>query len=255
MELTKYNKEEIKQFWIGLMEGDGSFQVNPWKYKYLQYRLVIKLKHTEANEDMLHIIAKTIGGSCRVDKDFVIWVMNNKTNIVNTLKIFETYPPLTIKAMCGIKFMLKCLEENNMEKYLATRENKYAEQANLIATKSNINFEYPNYWGPWLAGFTEAEGCWCIRESGSPSYSIAQKYEVVIIRAIKEFFNISSNLQFKKGDMWLIETSAKAKLEEIITFFNKYPFLGEKGVSFSKFKVIVEPLIEEFKNNPRKSKL
>ena len=33
----------IQQFWVGLMDGDGSIQVNHWRKKDLQYRLVIKL--------------------------------------------------------------------------------------------------------------------------------------------------------------------------------------------------------------------
>ena len=41
----KLNNEYIKKFWVGLIDGDGSIQVNHWKKKSLQYRLVIKLKH------------------------------------------------------------------------------------------------------------------------------------------------------------------------------------------------------------------
>jgi cytochrome c oxidase subunit 1 len=42
-----------KAFWVGLMDGDGSIQVNHWNHKYLQFRLVIKLKNTKANYNML----------------------------------------------------------------------------------------------------------------------------------------------------------------------------------------------------------
>ena len=64
----------IHKFWVGLMDGDGSIQVNHWKFKSLQYRLVIILKNCSENVTMLNIIAKTIGGSVRlVDKHkFVI---------------------------------------------------------------------------------------------------------------------------------------------------------------------------------------
>ena len=48
------------------MDGDGSIQVNHWKFKSLQYRLVIKLKNCSENVTMLNIIAKTIGGSVRL---------------------------------------------------------------------------------------------------------------------------------------------------------------------------------------------
>ena len=68
----------IEQFWVGLMEGDGSIQVNHWRNKLLQYRLIIKLKNTLANEKMLKVISKKIGGNVKIslDKENVIWVEN-----------------------------------------------------------------------------------------------------------------------------------------------------------------------------------
>jgi cytochrome c oxidase subunit 1 len=61
----------IHKFWVGLMDGDGSIQVNHWKFKNLQYRLVIKLKHCSENLIMLNIISNNIGGN-------VIIIENNK---------------------------------------------------------------------------------------------------------------------------------------------------------------------------------
>jgi cytochrome c oxidase subunit 1 len=48
------------------MDGDGTIQVNHWKMKNLQYRLVIKLSNLENNYLMLVKIAKTIGGIVRI---------------------------------------------------------------------------------------------------------------------------------------------------------------------------------------------
>jgi hypothetical protein len=43
IEKNDYSKvsddEYIKMFWVGLMDGDGSIQVNHWRYQSLQYRL------------------------------------------------------------------------------------------------------------------------------------------------------------------------------------------------------------------------
>lgn len=71
-----------KTFWVGLMDGDGSIQVNHWRCQSLQHRLVIKLSNTTSNYKMLIKIAKVIGGSVRITgkgKD-VIWVVNDKEN-------------------------------------------------------------------------------------------------------------------------------------------------------------------------------
>lgn len=60
--------EYIKMFWVGLMDGDGSIQVNHWRKKNLQYRLIIKLSNLESNYNMLILIAKVIGGTVRISK-------------------------------------------------------------------------------------------------------------------------------------------------------------------------------------------
>jgi hypothetical protein len=58
---------------VGLMDGDGSIQVNHWRMRNLQYRLVIKLKYTDLNKSMLIEIAKCLQGTVRI---------NGKTNEV-----------------------------------------------------------------------------------------------------------------------------------------------------------------------------
>ena len=60
---NKESDEYIKMFWVGLMDGDGSIQVNHWRNKSLQFRLVIKLSNLTTNYNMLIKIAKVIGGS------------------------------------------------------------------------------------------------------------------------------------------------------------------------------------------------
>jgi len=37
----KKDPDYVHKYWVGLMDGDGSIQVNHWRYKNLQYRLVI----------------------------------------------------------------------------------------------------------------------------------------------------------------------------------------------------------------------
>ena len=47
------------------MEGGGSIQVNHRRRKNIQYRLIIKIKYTQANEGMLKEIATKIGGGVK----------------------------------------------------------------------------------------------------------------------------------------------------------------------------------------------
>lgn len=169
-ESKKINDEYIKMFWVGLMDGDGSIQVNHRSKKSLQYRLVIKLSNITSNYDMLIKIAKVIGGNVMITGkgEDVIWVVNKKEKVQETIKIFDTYPLLTSRKICQLKFLNKCLLENSVDSYLINRNSKYINQAVIInfdaSTKqgsaefeSNL-FSLPNYFKTWLSGFIEAEG-------------------------------------------------------------------------------------------------
>ncbi len=60
-----YTNEQIKVFWVGLMDGDGSIQTNHWRKKCLQYRMVIKLLYNRENLCMLQKISSVIGGKVK----------------------------------------------------------------------------------------------------------------------------------------------------------------------------------------------
>ena len=105
------------------MDGDGSIQVNHWRKKLLQYRLVIKLSNLKSNYNMLIKIAKVVGGAVIITGkgEHVIWVVNSKKNIKNIIKIFDTYPPLTSKKICQLAYLKTCLTENSVDTYLLNR--------------------------------------------------------------------------------------------------------------------------------------
>jgi len=133
--ITAQNDEHIKMFWVGLMDGDGSIQVNHWRKKSLQFRLVIKLSNIISNYDMLIKIALVIGGSVRITGKGlreVIWVVNKKETVIEIIKIFDTYPLLTSRKICQLLFLKRCLLENSVDFYLLNRENKYTNQKDII---------------------------------------------------------------------------------------------------------------------------
>src|SRR6202046_3112845 len=133
------NDEHIKMFWVGLMDGDGSIQVNHWRKKSLQFRLVIKLSNIISNYDMLIKIAIVIGGSVRITGKGlreVIWVVNKKETVIEIIKIFDIYPLLTSRKICQLLFLKRCLLENSVDFYLLNRDNKYTNQKNIIKSFS-----------------------------------------------------------------------------------------------------------------------
>ena len=122
---NNYN-EYIKMFWVGLMDGDGSIQVNHWRKQSLQYRLVIKLSNIKSNYNMLIEIAKVVGGTVRITGKGadVIWVVNKKEEVQEIIKIYDIYPPLTSKKICQLAFLKTCLTQTSTETYLLNRNLK-----------------------------------------------------------------------------------------------------------------------------------
>ncbi len=229
---TNVNSDEyIKKFWVGLMDGDGSIQVNHWRKKSLQYRLVIKLKNLKSNYNMLIRIAKVIGGSVRRVKDDVIWVVNKKEDIIQIIKIFDKYPPLTSKKLCQLAFLKSCLENTSVKDYLNSRDLKYKEQSNIV----NSQFNVPIYFKEWLSGFIEAEGCFSIRISKNHSFSIGQNDDQYLIEAIKQYFGAINKVRNPYRNFYFVEIYRKEVIKKIILHCTNYPLLGEKKESLQKF--------------------
>jgi len=215
------------------MDGNGSIQVNHWRYKNIQYRLVIKLKYCSENINMLNLIKDTIGGNVNIiNNNFVIWVVNSKYHLIKINKILTYYPPLTSRLQAQIKFMKECLQRNDIEWYLSNRNSKYLNRETLINT--NVL-----YFKEWLSGFIEAEGSFSIRKSNNHSFSIGQNDDRYLIEAIKNYFQIQSQVRNSSTNFWSLETYRHSTLINLIKHLNEYPLLGEKSNSYLKFKNII----------------
>jgi len=242
------------------MDGDGSIQVNHWKNKILQYRLVIKLKNLNSNYNMLINIAKVIGGSVRIVKKDVLWVINKKEDIIKIIEIFDKYPLLTSRKICQLSFLNFCLyntsraflppserlylfkkparwrESKNraLENYFNNRDLKYKEQSNIVS-QSASSFKKPIYFKEWLSGFIEAEGCFIIRKSKSHSFLIGQNDDKYLIEAIKKYFEATNIVRNPSKNLYSIEIYRKEIIRKIIIHCTNYPLLGEKLDKFKKF--------------------
>jgi hypothetical protein len=228
-------------FWVGLMDGKGSIQVNHWHMKSLQYRLIIKLSNFQDNHTMLLKIAKIIGGTVRIvnNKKEVIWVVEKKENIINIINIFTLYPPLTSRLICQLEFMKVCLKDNSIQNYLINRNLKYSNQQNIIK-EFNIKEVIPTYFPSWLSGFIEAEGSFSIKINNKNSFSISLNNDYYLLQAIKLFFNSSVKVKNPYSKFYILETYKRETLNTIINHCINYPLLGDKSQALDRFiKVFV----------------
>ena len=125
---------------------------------------------------MLVEIAKVVGGGARQSKTGkeMIWAVNDRNEVAKVIKIFEVYPLLTTKKHYQLLFLKDCLKNGRtMEWYLENRGKKYEGQLGLIKAR-NEKYEVPAYFDKWLAGFTEAEGCFVLRTNENHGYLIGQ---------------------------------------------------------------------------------
>ena len=262
MDKTNYN-EYIKIFWVGLMDGAGSIQVNHWESKRLQYRLVIKLSNIKSNYNMLIKIAMVIGGTVIITnkgKD-VIWVENKKEIVEEIIKIYDTYPPLTSKKICQLAFFKRCLTgtssfdscratDRAKVSFLLNRNIKYDKQLSII--NQNLNFNLPCYFKSWLSGFIEAEGCFSSTKGylsgiNNHTFSIGLNYDLYLLEAIKDYFESTIKIikpyplyscpdsGRAKGKLYLLVIYKKEIILNIITHCTNYPLLGEKREALEKF--------------------
>jgi intein-encoded DNA endonuclease-like protein len=122
-------------------------------------------------------------------------VVDNKKDIINIIKIFDRYPPMTFRLISQLKFMKICLLDNNVDTYLRARNLKYKDS---ILHKVTIR---DDYFKEWLSGFIEAEGCFCLRKNNNHSFSISQKNEKDLLEYIKIYFDVKSTIRCPKNDL------------------------------------------------------
>lgn len=242
--MNKEEKDYLSQYWVGLMDGDGSIQVNHWRNKSLQYRLVIKLKNDTGNLNLLLLkkIESFVGGSVRVEKNQkeVLWVENHKKRIFQILSIFEKYPPLTNRLTSQLFFLKECMRKQCVKWYLINRDQKYNQPL------PNASLELNNKTG-WLSGFIETKGCFTLRKSSfkTKCFSIAQKDEKELLESINHYFggkNKVRGVTNKKNEIsfYVLKIYALDVLKNIKSHCTLFPLYGEKNRSFLLFSELLQ---------------
>lgn len=238
------SQDEIGPFTVGLIDGDGSLQVNQWRQKSLQYRLIVKLRYRPYNLEMLTKIGAIYGGKVKVvtlksGSQYVQWVVND-SHIIRTVivPLMTKYPPLTSRMIMQLNFVIKGLNGMTIEEYFATINQKYDQRSNLVHSVSSNN--YPSYFGRWLAGFIEAEGSFSIRNSKNViTFSIGQLNDLYLIEAIRNFYgqnHLKISVKVQKSGNTFYELSIGSLAGILSVIKHCQPLLqGYKYVQLAKF--------------------
>ena len=242
------DKTYREQFFVGLLEGDGTItsNLNSNKSNSIIIRIIISLKNNSENFAMLNMIKDTIGGRVVIERkqQYVTWIASNKNDLAKVFLVLAKYPLLTARKQSQLKFVKNCLLEKNIENFLVNRNNKYNNKKVLLQELSKL--EAPSYFAPWLSGFIEAEGNFSLvfNEKGylrKSAFILGQNDELHIIKWIQIYFNSKTaivkdkpkaNGNFEYYRLYLYNAESRKLLFE---HFYKYPLLGYKKVSYLKF--------------------
>lgn len=237
------NPDYLQSFFVGLFEGDGTITFGKtrggnWSYP----RFEIKLKLNSENEAMLEFIRFHIGGLTfrerkKKGNDQMVWVAVSQKHCNNVLKIFDKYPLLTSRKICQYSYLKQCMSNRAWSYYLETRDSRYDKQQQMVEYYKQ-HFILPHYFGPWLSGFMEAEGCF--RSTQGLSVYIGQNNDWYILNAIKTYFHSHHKLGIHKdirsqATQYRLSMSGKPTIDNIIKHFEKNPLLGYKKVSYDRF--------------------
>lgn len=246
--LSDKDKTYIEQFFVGLLEGDGTItsNLNSNKSNSIIVRIIISLKNSYENLIMLSKIKEVIGGRVVIErkKQYVTWIASNKKDLTKVFVILAKYPLLTARKQSQLDFVRNCLLEKNIADFLVKRNQKYKNKKVLLTELSKQ--ARPLYFAPWLSGFIEAEGNFSLvfNEKGylrKSAFTIGQNDELHILIWINQYFKskiaIVKDKPKKDGNfeyyrLYLYNAESRKLLFE---HFDKYPLLGYKKVSYFKF--------------------
>ena len=239
-----------EQFFLGLLEGDGSIQVNHWRKRSLQFRIIIKLKYTDANYNMCAQIREHLGiMNLHIRQGCVIMVEDHRVKLLKVMSIIDKYGLLLTHRRKQYSFFKYCY--NNRITYSEYTHIKDLKQSwphfeSINDYNSNELLQLA-HWPNWLIGFTEAEGCFCIRSNGTHSFSISQKDGYEVLTAIKNTFKIPNKVR-SNSRLYFLETYSSAVLQTLCNFYSSshvVGLLGEKEIQYKAFRISLE---KKFKN-------
>ena len=236
--LVKDNPYKSKDFiyWlIGFTEGDGSFIINTLKNRRNKYALpmvgdtrqsrALEFKITQSSNDaqILFYIKKSLGIGTVSKQD-----KNNNTHHYR------------VRDKNGL---LKIINIFNGNLYLNKTQNRFKEFVKIynITYKTNIeilefNNKNPTLDNAWLAGFTDAEGCFTLsflkNKYISIRYILSQKNEDIFMNKLALLLD-GKTYTLKCGTTNM--TVNYLKLIKIIKYFNKYSLKTKKLIIYKNW--------------------
>jgi len=214
--IKPYNDHEFGYFLAGLIEGDGWFG-------YREVHIIF----SENDIPLAYSIKKRIGhGNVYKikDKKAVRYICKNKKGISTILELING------------KFV-------SSPKYEQLNRHNYSELYNIVILPPLFKVTFNN---AWLAGFTQADGCFHISLVKSTThktgFSVRLEYSLkqndsVPLKLLHENIQLGNLSQYTSGT-WCYKSTGYKTAALLIDYFDKYPVSAGKYLSYIKFRKV-----------------
>lgn len=226
----------FKLWFIGFVEGDGSFIIN--KDGYLEFRIT----QSSSDAQILFMIKKKLGfGVVRVEdsvKNTHCYMVKDKDNIIKLISIF------------------------NGNIFFDTRKEQFKLWLNAFNLKYKENIPHidssfkPSLNEAWLTGFTDAEGCFTCSVDDNKSntaklvklrYILSQEGNSNNMDYLADLLGGKKHLKSYGGYNVTVNTT---KLAPIVRYFNLYPLKTKKYITYFNWVKIYKLVVDKKHNNP-----
>lgn len=269
MEKSKKSNLELDPFYVtGFSDGEACFHFaigkNP-KYKIGYYvnpgfSIVLHKKDEELLKKIQAFFDNV--GVLKVKKDIVQFRVFSINDLNVIIEHFDKYPLITKKHADFILFkegleLIKNKEHLTIEgfnKIISIRAsmNKGLPEILKSAFPNIIGKPAPSVTLPeelnpnWVAGFTDAEGCFFVKVKKDHSSNIVLGYQItqhsrdtLLVKKLITFFN-SGRLELSKSSINFVVTRLSDITGIIIPFYEKYSIIGSKVKDFEDWKKIAK---------------
>lgn len=234
--------KDFLTWFIGFVEGEGSFIVNN------RGDLAFIITQSTNDIQVLKFIQETLGFGKVIPQSLSTsrYVTQNKKEIDIIISILNgniVLPSVQQKLDKFIKgFNIWC--------------NKGRIRLDTVILKKNLNI--PSLNNSWIAGFTDAEGCFTCSISVKGDYSfnfnIAQKWEdnKYILNYICLLFNAGKVSKHSVENVYEYRIGGVKNCQNIFPYFDKYTLFTKKSSSYILWKEIHKDLINKDHLNEEK---
>ncbi|BCU04897.1 putative LAGLIDADG endonuclease (mitochondrion) [Astrephomene gubernaculifera] len=240
----KTNKKLFYEWFVGIVDGDGTFSITPNKHNN-SWQFSFKLSLHVKDKPLLALIKKQLGcGSINyAGKNNWQFRIRDRSQLLHVvIPIFLNYP-LHTRKIYHFELFHQALLDSSKCVYLKSIWND--EQA-LLRTLERVTHALPlrKPSTAWIIGFIEAEGSFYVVQRHKPSnkrpfgeychgFSVTQKHDKHIVDFLKQVLHIQANPRFNQASSsWSLDTTNRRSIDNIVKYFNN-TILGSKHLEFT----------------------